>query len=167
MAFDRKKYYRRSIRIPEYDYSTSGAYFITVVSYHRECIFGEIKDDVMTLSAFGEIVQSRWFNLPNHYTHVTLDQFVIMPNHIHGVIVLKSNQAKSQYQPLSEIVRALKSFSTRQINTLRQISATSVWQRNYYERVIRNERELKATREYVINNPLKWALDKEHPKMLR
>ena len=167
---------RRSIRMPEYDYASAGAYFVTTCVHGRQCLFGEIADDAMCLNVFGKIAESCWYGLPNHYPHIGLDAFVIMPNHVHMIIQI--NDAASvgaglrpaptsatvpiNRHSLSEIVRAFKSFSSRCINELRNTVGQPVWQRNYFERVIRNEDELRRAREYILNNPLKWALDREN-----
>ena len=126
----------------------------------------------MRPNRFGAVVERCWHDLVNHYTHVDLDEFVVMPNHIHGVIWLRDpRRAGLKPAPtddhvrrhgLSEIVRAFKTFSARRINQLRGTAGVAVWQRNYYERVVRNERELNAIREYIRANPLNWHLDREN-----
>ncbi len=127
----------------------------------------------MVLNAYGEIVREAWFDLPNHYAHVELDAFVIMPNHIHAIIVLVAEPVGAGLKPaptpaptrhpLSEIVRALKTFSARRINTRRGTPGAPVWQRNYYEHIVRNERSLDAIRRYIAENPLRWHLDRYNP----
>ena len=165
---------RRSLRLPGYDYSRPGAYFITAVTRHREPLFGEVVNGVMRLNAFGEIVWACWHDLPNHYPHVQLDAFVVMPNHIHGIIVLVDDDADgrggsetggggSETRPhhgLPEIVRALKSFSARRINALRGTPGQPVWQRSYYEHIIRDEGALRRIRRYILTNPLRWENDR-------
>jgi REP element-mobilizing transposase RayT len=159
--------------MPAYDYSESGAYFITAVTEGRGAVFGEILDAEMRLNRNGVIVERCWYDLLDHYAHLTLDEFVVMPNRVHGVISL-ADVARAGLEPaptietarrhgLSEIVRAFKTFSARRINEVRGTPGTPVWQRNYYERVVRNERELHAVREYIRANPLNWYLDKENP----
>jgi hypothetical protein len=140
MKFDPEKHHRRSIRLQGYDYTRAGAYYVTIVTQGRECLFGEIKNDEMVLNRFGQIVNRAWLDLPNHYVHVEIGTFCIMPNHVHGIIVLNENgrggslsgEDTLQTQviagqafldinhetrpyvrkrhPLSEIVRAFKSF---------------------------------------------------------
>lgn len=179
---------RRSIRLKGYDYTQPGAYFVTICTYQRIHLFGEVVDGEMRLNAFGEIVRQAWFDLPNHYGHVELDAFVVMPNHIHGIIILTADTvgaglkpaptptptvgaglrpaptpAPTKRHPLSEIVRALKTFSARRINALRGTTGTPVWQRNYWEHVIRTERALDAIRRYIIHNPARWHLDRYNP----
>ena len=174
-------YQRRSICLPEYDYAGAGAYFVTTCVHGRECLFGEIADNVMNLNGFGKVAESCWHDLPKHYIHIGLDAFIVMPNHVHMIIEIRdavsvgagapaagdrlaptSVTAPTSRHGLSEIVRAFKSFSSRRINELRNTVGQPVWQRNYFERVIRNEDELRRARDYILNNPLKWALDREN-----
>ena len=173
MECNQKLRYRRLNRLKDYDYSQPGAYFVTVCTKNRSCLFGEIYNDRMRLSSYGEIIRLSWFDLPQHYTNVELDAFVIMPNHIHGIIFLTDVGAGFKPAPtdfprdkrhgLPEIIRAFKTFSSRQINKFRNMPGTSVWQRNYYEHVIRRDESLAQIREYIETNPLRWALDKENP----
>jgi len=160
---------RRSIRLKGYDYSRSGAYFVTICAQNRVCLFGEIVNGEMTLNDAGLMVKTVWFNLPNHYPNVGLDQYVIMPNHFHGIIELSNNvgaglkPAPTKRHGLPEIVRGFKTFSSRRINKIHHTPGVKLWQRNYYEHIIRNENELNRIREYIINNPAQWALDRENP----
>ena len=164
---------RRSLRLPGYDYTSPGAYFITAVTRHREPLFGEVVNGVMRLNAFGEIVWACWRDLPNHYPHVQLDVFVVMPNHIHGIIVLVDDgggRGGSETHPyrhyrhhgLPEIMRALKSFSARRINALRGTPGQPVWQRSYYKHIIRDEGALRRIRNYILTNPLRWENDRDN-----
>jgi REP element-mobilizing transposase RayT len=177
MKFDPKIHHRHTIRLQGYDYSQSGAYYVTIVAHGRECLFGEIVDvaDVgaglrpaptatMKLNEFGKIVQRAWFDLPKHYPHVELGTFCIMPNHVHAVIILIDVVAIKRH-PLSEIVRAFKSFSARRINELRKMQGVPVWQRNYYEHIIRNAEEHNRIHLYIESNPVNWIKDNENPEM--
>jgi len=195
MKFDPQKHHRRSIRLKGYDYSQAGAYFVTMVTWQREMLFGEIVDGVMTLNRYSVIVRDAWFDLKNHYRHVELGEFVIMPNHVHGIIVLTDDgrggsstsggmnlpditsagmdnlpihQTRPYVKPkprhgLPEIIRAFKSFSAKRINRLRRTDGIPVWQRNYYEHIIRNEREMDNITKYIETNPLRWDDDDENP----
>jgi REP element-mobilizing transposase RayT len=173
MENNQKPRCRHLNRLKDYDYSQPNAYFVTVCTKNRYGLFGEIHGDIMRLSSYGEIIQLSWFNLPQHYPNVELDAFVIMPNHIHGIIFLTDVGAGLKPAPtdspcdklhgLPEIIRAFKTFSSRQINQSRNMPGTSVWQRNYYEHVIRKDESLGKIREYIETNPLRWALDKENP----
>jgi len=169
---------RRSIRLKEYDYSKSGAYFVTICTQNRECIFGEIADGQMILNDAGQIVQIVWDEIPKHIDHVELDQFAIMPNHIHGIIVLHDGCRGTAccaptYQrfgtliagSLPTIIRSFKSAITKRINESHKTTGQKMWQRNYYEHVIRNEDELNEIRQYIIDNPVKWDTDEENPNM--
>jgi REP element-mobilizing transposase RayT len=195
MPFNPDIHHRRSIRLKDYDYSKNGTYFVTLCSWQRECLFGEIVAGEMRLNAFGQTVESLWRGLPNHFTAINQDEFVIMPNHFHGIIEItkfvgakqgspalpdvpgfpqtKSGEADETFASplqhgapsgsLAAIIQNFKSVSTRKINKIRNNPGCPAWQRNYYERVIRNETELAAAREYIVNNPQKWELDKENP----
>ncbi len=166
---------RKSIRLKEYDYSQAGAYFVTVCTKHREILFGDIQGDGVRLNPLGLAVKECWERLPQHYSFLELDAFTVMPNHIHGIVMITGNSnVGAGFKPaptgkrhaLGEIVRALKTFSARRINDLRGTIGTPVWQRNYYEHIIRNEIDLSETREYIQNNPLKWLEDEDHPANL-
>ena len=164
------RHQRRSIRLPDYDYSQPGAYFVTLCAHERETLFGDVVDDVMRLNDYGEIVVAVWDDLPGHYSHVELDAFVIMPNHVHGIIVIADNAVGARHaSPLQSrptlgiIVGSYKSAVTKRINELRHTPGVSVWQRNYYEHVVRSEHELNTIRAYIQNNPLRWALDHDNP----
>jgi len=170
MKTDVEKHRRRLIRLREYDYKQAGAYFITVVAHGRAVLFGEIAGGETRLNEFGQIVERAWADLPEHYLNVQCDAFVVMPNHIHGIIMLGEPIVEAGLKPaptrrheLPEIVRALKTFSARRINEMRHTPRASVWQRNYYEHIIRGDRELLRVREYILNNPLDWENDRENP----
>ena len=155
--------YRRSIRLKGYDYSQPGAYFITVCTHNRKPVLGRIMDAKMELSDYGRIVSARWLNLPRHYSHLELNAFVVMPNHIHGILMFRSTELAKRH-PVSEIVRSFKTFSSRRINEIRDIPGIPVWQRNYWEHVIRDQESFKRIHDYILTNPLRWHLDKENPQ---
>lgn len=177
MAYDSSKPHRRSIRLKGYDYSRPGEYFVTLCTEHREMLFGEIVNGEMRLNPFGEIVQSCWDDLVDHYAHVELDAFMIMPNHVHGIIRLTDvnvgadmvgaglKPAPARRHGLPEIVRAFKTFSARRINVLRQTEGITVWQRNYYEHIIRSDIEWNAIAGYIENNPANWNVDSDNPAL--
>ncbi len=172
---------RRYIRLPGYDYSQPGAYFVTICTHDRQCLFGNIENNLMNLNPYGEIVQSCWKDIPLHYPEVTNDVFVVMPNHVHGIIFIHdvntdtSGQAgrsgskpdPTGRQPLSEIVRAFKTYSARKINEDRQSQGTPIWQRSYYEHIIQGEIEYSQIGEYIIYNPSQWKMDSENPNNRR
>ena len=187
--------HRRSIRLPAYDYREAGAYFVTICTFERSCLLSE--------TPLETIVRQVWRHLSRR-GHVDTDEFVVMPNHIHGIIWIApanpvgaqhtgspvldcglvshrlSNRARDSWRAaplrrhdderlrvhahsLGAVVRAFKSASARRINELKGTPGAPVWQRNYYERVIRDQRELNAAREYIRDNPRKWAEDPNNP----
>jgi REP element-mobilizing transposase RayT len=184
--FDLQRHHRRSIRYKGYDYTQPGAYFVTIVTQGRHCLFGDIVECHMRLSHLGQIVQATWQDLPTHYPHIRLDEFVVMPNHVHGIIVLIDDGSRSRggsgdpplpdpplpdptlpktvRHGLPEIVRAFKSFSARRINQILNNKGASLWQRNYYERIIRNTTEWERIRLYIQNNPMQWDSDRDNPR---
>ena len=181
MKHDRKRHHRRSIRLKEYDYSQPGAYFITICAHNRKCIFGDILEGQLTLNQYGEIVNSEWLKTINMRTNLELDAYIIMPNHLHGIISISDfdhrrgtlhraptfeHFGKPVSNSIPTIIRLFKSSVTKHINALRGTPGLPVWQRNYYEHVIRNEDDLSEKREYILNNTLKWDLDSENPKNL-
>ncbi|MCE2502156.1 MAG: transposase [Dehalococcoidia bacterium] len=169
MRYNPDAHRRRSIRLRNFDYTTVGAYFVTVCTHNRVPLFGEIQGDEMWLNDAGQIVQDIWNGSPDQYSHVQLDAWVVMPNHVHGIITLVDpndvgagfkpapTPPNEKRRPLSEIVRAFKTFSARRINEYRGTSGTTVWQRHYYEHVIRSETSLHDIRHYIVHNPAKWA----------
>jgi putative transposase len=172
------KHHRRSIRMKDYDYSQPGAYFVTLSSYGRDCLFGEIVDGVMILSPSGKIGEQEWLRLERRSPTVTLDEVVIMPDHLHGIIMiqdkptnedalLQSNQMVTRQQEefgkpvpgsIPTIIRSFKSSVTLRVNHLRGTKGARVWHRNYYEHIIRSEAELKTVRKYIRENPARFDL---------
>lgn len=182
--FDPQKYHRRSIRLKGYDYAQVGAYFVTIVTQGRQCLFGEIVNGGMVLNDLGKIVQKWWDDLSTHFPGIETGVFVIMPNHVHGVIIIVHDgrgavpapgfldvptQGREDPAPtrltLGQIVAYFKYKSTKEMNMLdRSGVITKFWQRNYYERIIRNEREMDAIWNYIEDNPVAWADDNENPR---
>jgi len=168
---------RRSVRLLGYDYSQAGGYFITICTQNRRCLFGKIVGDVMLLSDIGRIVESEWLRTPSFRPQIELDEFIIMPNHFHAIVLIPDCRGVLQYAPthrlvspsqtIGAIVRGFKGATTKRINTARGTPGEPVWQRNYYDHVIRNEDDLAATRGYILNNPPAWALDEENPGLSR
>jgi putative transposase len=176
MKDNKERYNRHSIRLKEYDYSQSGGYFITLCSDKGKFLFGSITNAEMRLNESGKIVKEFWFEIPQHFPNVLVDEFVVMPNHIHGIIFIEDcrggvnppKQRGEQTSPLrkrtlGQIVAFFKYRTTKLVIQNCRMSESRIWQRNFYEHVIRNEDDLKNIREYVINNPLKWELDNENP----
>ncbi|HOE70085.1 MAG TPA: hypothetical protein PLE10_05420 [Brevefilum sp.] len=162
---------RKSIRLQGYDYTQQGAYFITIGTYHREHLFGKIDQGEMDLSPIGLIVKEVWQSIPVHFSQANVDYFVIMPNHIHGIIELVGARhavplletfRKPVPGSIPTIVRSFKSEVTRRVNLFRNTPGGKVWQRNYYEHVIRNDDGLQAVYDYLISNPYNWLEDDEN-----
>ena len=202
---------RKRNRLKNYDYSRDGWYFVTICADNvgngfkpfrnslepfppiatnnfKPLFFGEIKNDEMMLNKYGIIVRECWLDLPNHYANCQLDEFVIMPNHFHGIVVI-NNDIGNGLKPfpcfqrngldrnglkpfptatvvkkthgLSEIIRGFKTFSSKCING-QNINNAFKWQKSFYDHVIRDEKSLNNIREYIQNNPLKWALDRNN-----
>ena len=153
--------------------SNNGVYFITICAQQRECLFGEIVDNDMRINEYGIIAQNEWIKSPNIRNEIKLDEYVVMPNHIHGIVWFDNSVGANGRSPLhrtnmgsktlSSFVAGYKSTVTQQINGLRLLQGVPVWQRNFYEHIIRNERELNIIREYIIKNPLQWQSDRNNP----
>jgi len=179
LRYDPDRHHRQTIRLSAYDYSQVGAYFITLCTYQRETLFGEVVEDDMILNKYGHIVLDEWMETAITRPGILLDEFIVMPNHFHAIVALPDAQgvvgAQSRApsgtdsalrrapKSLGALIAGFKSTVTKQINTLRASPGVPVWQRNYYEHVIRDEAGLRRIREYIDNNPTTWALDDEHP----
>ncbi len=156
LKYDPNIHHRRSIRIKGYDYSQPNVYFVTVSTCAKEPFLGEVINGIMHLSEAGKILRYVWLDLPSHYPNVVLDTLGIIPDHFHAVIQLIQVDGIERSASLSEIVRALKAFSAKRINSLRKTPGQPVWQRNYYEHVIRDEIEWQQIRAYIDENPQRW-----------
>ncbi|WP_037325830.1 transposase [Runella zeae] len=192
MKFNPKLHHRQSIRLKGYDYSQSGSYFITICARERECIFGEIKEGKTILSHLGQLVEQEWLALPHRFPHTDLDEYVVMPNHFHGIIhiavgaglasALESAQLEApQFKPeqigptpptstLGDIVCAFKSLVfKRHYDLIRNNHLDEIakcWQRNYWERIIRNHQEYNNIQNYIISNPERWSQDSDNLERL-
>jgi putative transposase len=167
---------RRSIRVQGYDYAGVGGYFVTVVAFQRKCIFGEIVKGEMRLNAIGKIVEECWDEIPLHFPNAEIDAFVIMPNHIHGIIMLFDDRGTIYRAPtrsfeefgkptvgsLPTIMRTFKAAVTR--NARRELNGTHIWQRNYFEHIIRDQTDYQRIAGYIAVNPMKWDTDEENPR---
>jgi len=169
-------HHRRSIRLKGYDYSQAGAYFVTICTQNRECLFGEILDREMALNNPGRMVEKWYRELENKFTDIVCDQCAIMPNHIHFVIQtgvgadlgVCPDTGEHIGSPLHTVIQWFKTMATNEyIRGVKQNGWSTfpgkLWQRNYYEHIVRNENELNRIREYIMNNPLQWELDRENP----
>ena len=156
MSYDPEIHHRRSIRLQGYDYSQSGAYFVTICTFQRQHLLGAVNNGEMQLNVTGQIVSAIWQRIPQHFPNVELDQFILMPDHLNGIIVI-SEQAEQSIS-LATIIQNFKSISTRKINKITQSSGVSIWQRNYHERIVRSDRELDRLRQYMLANPVNWKV---------
>jgi len=169
---------RKSIRLQEYDYSSAGAYFVTICTHDRECLFGTVADEKIVLNDTGRIVESEWLKTAEIRANVSTDAYIVMPNHVHGILFIQEPDdgrgtahraatveqfGKPTSNSIPTIIRSFKATVTKQINEFRQTPGQKVWQRGFYDRIIRDENELNNIREYIIYNPLKWHEDKDNP----
>ncbi|MGM0540497.1 MAG: transposase [Thermodesulfobacteriota bacterium] len=176
MPYDPEIHNRRSIRLTGYNYSQPGAYFVTLCTHNRSCLFGDIVDGKMIANALGRFASTCWDKIPSHNPHVTLDAFVIMPNHLHGVLYIdtqsEENIGANDYsfytsrptgtsKTLGSILRGFKIGVTKWVRQNTKIK--NPWQRGFYEHIIRNEEDLDMVREYIMTNPKNWNKDKLHP----
>jgi len=160
-------YHRRSIRLEDYDYTLAGAYFITLCTFDRKNLFGNIIRGEMKYNDAGKMVQRIWSEIPKFYSKVDIDEFIIMPNHVHGIIILVGADYRVCPKPLSlpDVIQRFKSLTTTKYrNEFADSTFTGkLWQRNYYEHIIRNEKSLNLIREYIFENPRLWESDRENP----
>ncbi len=182
--YDANRHRRRSIRLIGYDYTQPGAYFVTIVTHERGCLFGKVVNGAMQLNPLGEIVRAEWFKTAELRPYVRLDEreFVVMPNHIHGIIWIVDDDdnddvgATRRVAPtiprgpiprsIGAIIGQFKSAVTKRINAMRNRASAPIWQRNYYEHIIRNDSSRNRIRQYILENPLRWHLDRENPNRL-
>ncbi|RPI06596.1 MAG: transposase [Ignavibacteriae bacterium] len=166
-----------STRLKGYDYSHPGDYFATICVRNHECILGDVEQEIMNLSNVGNIAKKCWEQIPDHFHYVTLDEFIVMPNHIHGIIIINDQRGRDvqlnvstkdssaiispKKGTLSVIIRTYKAAVTREC---RRIGSNEFrWQPGFYEHIIRDEKGLQHIRDYIINNPIKWFYDRENP----
>ncbi len=202
MHYNSEKHHRRSIRLKGFDYCSAGAYFVTICTYNKQCVFGDVVDGKMVLNTLGKAVDWHWRAITNHFKNTELNEFVVMPNHVHGIIhiindesvafvgekhsrhdavinmnVLRGNASPlrppdftkqkpigTKPQSLSAIIQNFKSITSRKINRMKSLPNAKLWQRNFYEQIIRHEGDLNRISVYISNNPAKWEEDKENPE---
>jgi putative transposase len=182
--FDPQKHHRRSIRLRGYDYTSAGGYFITIVTYQRECLFGKIINGKTKLSDYGKIADECWWDIPNHFPNVELGAYVVMPNHVHGIIIINDRSdanasdrrdtpwrvpteqfGKPRSGSIGTIVRQYKSSVTRTI--IKRGGKSAIWQRNYYEHIIRDADDHNRIHSYIESNPSMWEDDDENPAAIK
>lgn len=177
MPYNPKYHHRRSIRLKDYDYSTPNWYYVTICTQNKKCLFGEVINGKMILNECGKIVEDELLKTKEIRKNVDLDYYVIMPNHLHAIIIIKyqlkstnengrgelqfstANKFISPSQTIGAIVRGFKSAATNRINQARNTPNYKIWQKNYYEHILRNEKDLYFTRNYIKLNPFKWELE--------
>ncbi len=177
MALFKQKYRIESARLPGWDYAAAGWYFVTICTRERRCCFGDVVKGEMHLSIVGHIVAEEWIKTKQVRSGVKLDQWVIMPNHLHGIVVLEGSKPLRivetprrgvstgwKANSLGAIIEQFKSSCTKRIWAAGRQDFS--WHPRFYDHIIRDERSLHDIREYIINNPLKWELDKDNPENL-
>lgn len=203
--YDPEIHHRRSIRLAEYDYTQDGWYYVTICCQNHRCLFGEILQEKMILNSAGTMIEKWWRKLPEKYPGIRLDEYVIMPNHLHGIIVIVGAAPRGRPKPdtqssnesgrslgiaptehlicksgrphrvaptLGNIIGWFKTMSTNEyIRHVKQDGWPAfekrVWQRNYYEHIIRKEKELHSIQNYIAENPMRWEEDENHPNNIR
>jgi putative transposase len=180
MKYDPEIHNRRSIRLRGYDYSSPSAYFITICTHQKEFLLGRVLNGQMYRNTYGEIAEEEWFRSAAIRKEIQLDAWMVMPNHVHGIVMINpvvgahGNVGAHRHVPLQVPARRPRSLATfvggfkgavnRRINEMRRTPGAPVWQDNYYEHVVRNEDELARIREYIMTNPLRWMYDRENPE---
>lgn len=183
METQRNQGTRRSIRLPGFDYASVGMYFLTVCAVRQRCIFGRIQGTGAILSRIGEIVRASWLGIPRHFPNVKIETYVVMPNHIHGILTIHSKLPETNFldrrntstelfgkpsaKSIPTIVRSFKSAVTKRVRESGLGISRSIWQRGYYERVLRNTEEYVETTNYILQNPVRWAHDEENQNRKR
>ena len=179
MKFNPEIHHRRSIRLKGYDYSQNGAYFVTLCNWNRECVLGEIAEvkaekPEMVLNEYGKIVRDEWIRTALIRQEIEIGEFIVMPNHFHGIVfiqgrgdrpvALTEDRPGPKSKSVGSFLAGFKSIATKRVNEIRQSPGAPVWQRNYYEHIIRDESEYNRIREYIINNPANWHDDENNPE---
>jgi len=179
MRYDPEKHHRRTTRLQGYDYSQPGAYFVTLVTVGRACLFGSAPQGEMHFTESGAIVAKEWKSLASRYPNVQPDEWVVMPNHLHRTVVIVESDAVGRCRggsrtaptghvpgickPLGGLIGAFKTMSTKRINASRGTPGCLVWQGNFIDRVLRDDGELDRIRRYIALNPARWTDDQENP----
>lgn len=175
---------RKNLRLPQYDYTQAGGYFVTMCTFEHLCLFGKIQNCTLSLNDCGRIAHECWEKIPTIYSHIQLDEFIVMPNHIHGILIIddkrrmkrdaqrgdqrnegwanqrEEERARQCLAPtLGVVIGQFKSVVTKRMNALRDTPGTYVWQRNYHDHIIRDEMDLNRIRKYIRDNPREWKND--------
>jgi REP element-mobilizing transposase RayT len=185
MLFE-NKYRIETTRLKNWDYSSNGYYYITICTKNRECLFGNIAGEKMQLSTIGEIVLQCWNDSFVMRKELSCDQFVIMPNHIHGIVIIEklvethgnasghgietqglaslqdNNKPHRMPKSVSSFIGGFKSAVTKRVNEIRHTPGAAIWQNRFYDHIIRDEKSLQRIREYIVNNPMNWQTDEQN-----
>lgn len=159
MPYNPDIHHRHTIRLREYDYSNEGLYFVTICTQDKRCLFGHIIDNAMVLNEVGKIIQQTLESLPERFDNIRIDNYVIMPNHIHAILVIMK---QVEGCTVGQIVGTFKSLSYRRISDKyneKGMGLGKLWQRNYYEHIIRNSGAYDKITDYILSNPERWAVD--------
>jgi putative transposase len=164
---------RKQNRLKDYDYSRNGCYFVTICTDNRKEIFGNIANSKIILNKYDRIARNSWLDIPNHHKNVKLDVFVVMPNHIHGILIIDnpvgngpacSSIKYPKTDNLSTVIGSYKSAVSKQINQLKNIKFK--WQKSFHDHITRTDKSLDNIRKYIINNPAKWDRDENNIKIV-
>jgi len=155
----------KRLRLKEFDYSNNNYYFVTICMKVKKPFLSRIVNEKTILTKYGEIVSEIWNNLPKYYP-CELDDFIVMPEHLHGILILDNKSKSDKKLTLSGIIQRFKTFSTKKVNESLDEKEKFYWQKSFYERIIRNERELYQIRKYIQLNPLKWEFENDLPDNL-
>ena len=159
---------RRSMRLPEYDYTRSGVYFVTICTYRFASLFGRIVNGKVQLNGLGRLVEEEWRRTAEIRPSVGVDLFVVMPNHVHGLLWISDSQAECipenstaiRANSLGSIIAQFKSIVTKRSRSLANSPSQSIWKRNYYDHIVRDEKSLERIRNYIVENPSRWSEDR-------
>ena len=180
------KQYRKPNRLAGYDYNQDGFYFVTICTKDRETYFGEIKEGIMELNQWGKIVDQCWREIPDHFKNIFIDEYIVMPNHVHGIILIHHETSLEsmgqslvgtrytlslptedvdarRHEKIPVVIGSFKASVSRKINNV-QHEFQFQWQRSYHDHIIRNDIALQKIRQYILDNPLKWNEDENNPK---
>ncbi|RYX80907.1 transposase [bacterium] len=180
MSYNPDSHHRRSIRLRSYDYSWPGTYFVTIIVSGRECLFGDVEDEDVRLNEAGRMIEQSWLDLPHRFPFCEVGEWIVMPNHFHGILILhtdltdkistESRAGGTSENSLGRVVQAFKSLTTT--TYAKGVHERSwppferrLWLRNYWDRIIRNDKEWQQANNYIFNNPAQWATDKQHPEV--
>jgi len=156
MPYDPEKHHRHSIRLQHYDYRKPGSYYVTICTHEKHRFFGEIQNNTACLNEPGNIAQRNWLALPQRFPTLEIDEYIIMPDHMHGIITIAEIPSSTKAPTLGQIVQVFKGATSRQIRTT--CLPEFAWERDFFERIIRKDGELDRTRQYIMNNPIRWSL---------